>query len=60
MIFGSGGATGDDAGVGAAGGLKKTLDERADLVEEDVLIGFLLEVAPVQPVVVLARVAVSS
>jgi hypothetical protein len=59
VIFGAAGAAGDDAGVGSAG-LEQMMDEGLDLVEEDVVIGLVLVVAPVEPVLFLARVGGSS
>jgi hypothetical protein len=61
-ILGSGGAAGEDAGVAAAAAgrtIEQTMDEGTDLVDEDVMVGLVLEVAPVEPVLLLARAGAS-
>ena len=62
MILGGGGAARDDAGVVAAVGTatEQMVHKGLDLVEEDVMIGLVLEVAPIEPVLFLALAGGSS
>jgi hypothetical protein len=59
VIFGVAGAARDDAAASSSA-LKQMIDEGLDLVEEDVVASLVLEVAPIEPVLFLARVGGSS